>query len=501
VRASTGLVVVAALVGSTVPFALATPTAFALTTPTVTSTASASVPAGGAVSDSATVAGGSSPTGSITFDLFGPTDSTCSAVPIFTATVTVDGNGGYTSASFNASVAGTYHWEDTYSGDSANDGVGPSSCTATGESVVVTGTTPSPPLGPSAQGGDTTISLSWSGPSSNGGLAITDYDIFCSPANPVPTAGAPSASVGGSTTTVVVNGLSNGTAYHCVVTASNAVGRSGPSTTVSAAPAAPPHGYWLVGSDGGIFTFGAAQFHGSTGALKLQRPVVGITPTGDRGGYWLVASDGGIFAFGDAPFYGSIPHLGLGPAGSTSPGPHLNAPIVAMVPSADNGGYFMVASDGGVFAFGDATFAGSCPGIGGCLGAAVAVMPDASGNGYWLVTDLGHVYAFGDAAYLGAPGQQDSPVVSAARTADGDGYWILLADGAVFAYGDADNLGGPVRSVSVANPASAIFATADRGGYWVASAGGSVYPYGDAPDDGSMAGTALNGAIIAAAGF
>ena len=32
----------------------------------------------------------------------------------------------------------------------------------------------------------------------------------------------------------------------------------------------------------------------------------------------------------------------------------LNAPIVGMVPSNDGGGYFMVASDGGVFAFGDA---------------------------------------------------------------------------------------------------------------------------------------------------
>jgi hypothetical protein len=34
--------------------------------------------------------------------------------------------------------------------------------------------------------------------------------------------------------------------------------------------------------------------------------VVGITPTADGGGYWEVASDGGIFSFGDAPFYGSM---------------------------------------------------------------------------------------------------------------------------------------------------------------------------------------------------
>ncbi len=117
-------------------------------------------------------------------------------------------------------------------------------------------------------------------------------------------------------------------------------------------------------------------------------------------------------------YYGSIPGLGFAPAGSTNP-KRLNAPIVGMVPSADGAGYFMVASDGGVFAFGDAKFEGSCPGIGGCAGAAVAVMPDASGNGYWLVTATGHVYTFGDAAYYGAPGPQSVPVTAAVRTHDG----------------------------------------------------------------------------------
>ena len=265
-------------------------------------------------------------------------------------------------------------------------------------------------------------------------------------------------------------------------------------------PPPPPHGYWLVGSDGGIFTFGSAQFYGSTGNLRLQRPVVGITPTRDRGGYWLVASDGGIFSFGDSGFYGSIPGVGLHPAGSGLPN-SLRAPIVGMVPSSDGGGYFMVASDGGVFAFGDAKFAGSCPGIGGCAGSAVAVMPDASGNGYWLVTSSGAVYAFGDAPYYGAPGAQSVPVTSAVRTPDGRGYWILFANGAIASYGDAANYSAPVGALGGLNPATAIFATADGDGYWVASASGGVYPYGDAPNDGSMAGTRLNGPVIAGTGW
>ncbi len=266
-------------------------------------------------------------------------------------------------------------------------------------------------------------------------------------------------------------------------------------------PPAPQHGYWLVGGDGGIFTFGSAQFYGSTGSLRLQRPVVGITPTSSDSGYWLVASDGGIFAFGNAGYYGSIPGLGYLPAGNPGNAPRLNAPVVAMVPSADGGGYFMVASDGGVFAFGDARFQGSCPGIGGCAGAGVAVMPDASGNGYWLVTTTGHVYTFGDAAYHGAPGPGGT-VTSAVRTPDGNGYWILMSNGSVTAYGDASSFGQlPGGAAPASNPATAIFATADGGGYWIGTASGAVYPFGDAPNDGGMAGNRLNAPIIGAVGW
>ena len=281
----------------------------------------------------------------------------------------------------------------------------------------------------------------------------------------------------------------------------NVIATAGPTSSDSFTDSYVPsaRGYWLVGSDGGIFSFGQAQFYGSTGSLHLQRPVVGIVPTADHGGYWLDASDGGVFSYGDTQFYGSIPGLGLHPAGSGLSN-SLNAPIVGMVASNDDNGYFMVASDGGVFAFGDAHFAGSCPGIGGCAGAAVAVMPDASGRGYWLVTSTGNIYTFGDAAYFGAPGH--GTVTSAVATPDGLGYWILLADGQVFAYGDAVGAGSPpAGAFGGLNAATAIFSTSDGAGYWVSSALGSVYNFGDAPNDGGMAGTHLNGAIIAATGF
>jgi len=61
----------------------------------------------------------------------------------------------------------------------------------------------------------------------------------------------------------------------------------------------------------------------------------------------MVASDGGIFSFGDAAFYGS------------EGGTPLHAPIVGMASTPTSNGYWLVASDGGVFSFGDAAFYGS----------------------------------------------------------------------------------------------------------------------------------------------
>ena len=71
---------------------------------------------------------------------------------------------------------------------------------------------------------------------------------------------------------------------------------------VDMAATASGNGYWLVASDGGIFSFGDAQFHGSTGALKLNQPIAAALQT--QSGYDLVAEDGGVFNF-SSPFIGS----------------------------------------------------------------------------------------------------------------------------------------------------------------------------------------------------
>jgi len=118
--------------------------------------------------------------------------------------------------------------------------------------------------------------------------------------------------------------------------------------TVIAVSSNPPTAtYREVASDGGIFSYGGAAFYGSTGAMTLNKPIVGMAATPDGKGYWLVASDGGIFAFGDAAFYGSTGAM------------TLNKPIVGMAATPDGKGYWLVASDGGIFAYGDAAFEGS----------------------------------------------------------------------------------------------------------------------------------------------
>lgn len=80
----------------------------------------------------------------------------------------------------------------------------------------------------------------------------------------------------------------------------------------------------------------------------LNEPVIGMAPDPDGEGYWLVAADGGIFAY-SAPFAGSVP--------GALPGVRLNEPIVAGVPYGS--AYLLIGADGGVFAFGDRPFAGS----------------------------------------------------------------------------------------------------------------------------------------------
>ena len=255
----------------------------------------------------------------------------------------------------------------------------------------------------------------------------------------------------------------------------------GPNSPVAVGMAATPNGggYDIVGSDGGIFTFGNAAFYGSTGSEHLNRPMVGMAATPDGRGYWLVASDGGIFTFGDAAFYGS------------TGGMHLNQPIVGMAATPDGHGYWLVASDGGIFTFGDAVFYGSTGGM--HLNRPVVGMASTpSGHGYWLVASDGGIFTFGDAVFYGSTGGMhlNRPVVGMASTPSGHGYWLVASDGGIFTFGDAVFYGS-TGSEHLNLPVLGMESTPNGGGYWLIASDGGIFTFGNAVFYGSRGGQPL----------
>jgi hypothetical protein len=150
----------------------------------------------------------------------------------------------------------------------------------------------------------------------------------------------------------------------------------------------------------------------------------------EQAGYRFVASDGGVFDFGDAAFWGST-------GGIT-----LNKPVVGLANTVTGHGYWLVASDGGIFSFGDARFFGSTGGI--TLNKPIVGMAATpSGHGYWLVASDGGIFSFGDARFFGSTGgvTLNKPIVGMAATPDGKGYWLIASDGGVFSFGDAHFFG------------------------------------------------------------
>jgi len=216
----------------------------------------------------------------------------------------------------------------------------------------------------------------------------------------------------------------------------------------------------------------------------LNQPIVGMAAAPDGKGYWLVASDGGIFNLTSAGFYGSTGSL------------HLNQPIVGMASAPGGRGYWLVAADGGIFNFGDAGFYGSTGAI-HLNQPIVGMAPTPDGRGYWLVAADGGIFAFGDAGFYGSTGaiHLNQPIRGMAAAPGGRGYWLVAADGGIFNFGTAGYHGstGGLRSIQ---PIVGMAATPDGQGYWLVAADGGIFNFGDAGFYGSTGNLRLDRPVV-----
>jgi hypothetical protein len=201
-------------------------------------------------------------------------------------------------------------------------------------------------------------------------------------------------------------------------------------------------------------------------------------------GYWLDASDGGIFTYPNNIFFGSTGGL------------KLNAAMVGMATTPDAQGYWLVGADGGIFSFGDAVFQGSRGGQ-PLNKPIVGMAPTPTGGGYWLVASDGGIFNYGDAVFYGSRGGQpiNAPIVGMAPTADGKGYWLVGADGGIYSYGDA-LFYGSTGSLKLNKPVVGMAATPTGLGYWLVASDGGIFNYGDANFYGSTGGMTLNNPAV-----
>ena len=224
-------------------------------------------------------------------------------------------------------------------------------------------------------------------------------------------------------------------------------------------------GYWVFSGSGNFDAYGDAGKYSYTG--QASSPIIAVTSTQDGKGYWVATSGGQVLPAGDAKDFGSPAESGI----------HLNGGIVAMTATSDGGGYWLLGADGGVFSYGDASFFGSSEQInpGNAPGGSNSFVPNkplngivetSGGKGYWMVASDGGIFAFGNAGFLGSSGQilpskpaggnnafiPVKPIVSMVATSDGKGYWMVASDGGVFAFGDA----GFVGSLGANPPSHAI---------------------------------------------
>jgi hypothetical protein len=295
----------------------------------------------------------------------------------------------------------------------------------------------------------------------------------------------------------------------------------GATPVVGRTSPAPTPGYWLVGADGGVFSFNAPFFGSGTSACVasyagLPGPdfcASAISSTADGGGYTILTPftfSGGVnlqqpaiaMQFGDASGSASCAQHFSAAGGSGSLPLGFVFPWAGIASTPSNHGFWLLTEGGTVATCGDAAYFGE-PGVGIGSGNSI-VFPDAvgiaatpDGKGYWVVARDGGIFAYGDAGFYGSMGGKslNAPVIGIAATPDGKGYWLLSSDGGIFAFGDASFLGS-MGGKPLNAPMVGIAANPDGSGYWTVAFDGGVFSFGGAPFEGSMGSQTLIAPIL-----
>lgn len=179
---------------------------------------------------------------------------------------------------------------------------------------------------------------------------------------------------------------------------------------IAAAPIPGP--VWHTDTDGCVTPGTCLGAHNGT--------IVGIA-SNNNGGYWLAGTDGGIYSYGGAVFQGSLPGRGV-----------TVSNIRAIAAGPGGGGYWLVSTNGNVYAFGGVAYYGNATGSGN--NDFVGIASDNTGHGYWLVESNGKVWAFGDAG--GGSPSTGAGAVGIAGSWAFNGAWVLRSNGGVTAIGD-----------------------------------------------------------------
>ncbi|MCU1368137.1 MAG: Esterase, partial [Ilumatobacteraceae bacterium] len=154
--------------------------------------------------------------------------------------------------------------------------------------------------------------------------------------------------------------------------------------------------------------------------------------------------------------------------------------------------------DGGIYPFGDARY-WSSPKRAGVKARSVRIVSRPQSDGYWVLAGDGSITAFGAAPKLGAPTGSGTPI-DLAVTPTGAGYWVLTDTGRVLAVGDAVDKGDLKRSkVKWHKPVAHVVGTPSGKGYVIVNSEGSMLAFGDAPAFPSFGGSGMTVAGVALA--